>query len=81
MQWWAPFGVVGVLLVVPDVEQEIPPTIPAALLWEFRIGSLVQLAGMWAAIGVVHGVLTHRISLRGNVDAQQETHVSRDATL
>ncbi|RRO17653.1 hypothetical protein EIL87_10305 [Saccharopolyspora rhizosphaerae] len=74
-------GVIAVVLVVPDVEQEIPSIVPAGLLWEFRIGSLVQLAGMWVVVGVVHGALAHRGSVRGSVDAPRETRVSRDAAL
>jgi hypothetical protein len=52
------FGLV--VFVVPNVSQEIPLAVPADLIWEFRVGSLAQLGGMWAGIGVIHGVLAHR---------------------
>lgn len=57
-------GVAVVLLATPDVEQPIPAEVPAALIWEFRVGSLAQLAALWAGIGVVHGALAHRTSVR-----------------
>lgn len=53
-------GVAVVLLVAPDGDQQIPSAVPAALIWEFRVGSLAQLAAMWAGIGIVHGALAHR---------------------
>lgn len=60
-------GAAAVLLLAsPGVAQEIPAAVPADLIWEFRIGSLAQLAGMWAAIGVVHGFRTHRMTDAGS---------------
>lgn len=54
------------LLASPGVAQEIPAAVPADLIWEFRIGSLAQLAGMWTAIGLVHGFRTYRITEAGS---------------
>lgn len=60
------------LLASPGVAQEIPAAVPADLIWEFRIGSLAQLAGMWAAIGVVHGLRTHRMTDAGSSLARRQ---------
>lgn len=51
-----------VLTALPRMEQAIPSSVPAYLIWEFRIGSLAQLAGMWLAIGLLHGARAHRLS-------------------
>lgn len=64
-------AVAVVLIVVPSVERQVPPVVPAALIWEFRIGSFAQLAGMWAAIGIVHGVLAPRIRSRSRSTTSQ----------
>lgn len=49
--------VVALLVLVPGSPDGIPADVPAALLWEFRLASLAQLAAMWLALGVVFGVL------------------------
>lgn len=61
---------VGYLLVVLvtawllPVNNEVPDTFPAALLWEFRIASLTVQATLWAVIGVglatMIGAITRR---------------------
>lgn len=56
-------GVV-VILLAPAPDDRVPVTMPAALLWEFRVGSLAQLAAMWGTIGLVHGVLVRRAADR-----------------
>lgn len=48
---------VAQLVLVPDSPDRIPADVPPALLWEFRLASLAQLAAMWLALGLVFGVL------------------------
>jgi predicted cobalt transporter CbtA len=68
LRWLASAAIVAagfvIVLVGPHVEEQIPTEMPAALLWEFRVGSLAQLAGLWATIGLVHGFLVHRTRSR-----------------
>ncbi|RNM11702.1 CbtA family protein [Nocardioides pocheonensis] len=49
-----------ILLALPHLDQKIASPMPANLVWDFRTGSLAELAGMWAAIGTMHGFLIHR---------------------
>ncbi|MEU0266795.1 CbtA family protein [Nocardioides sp. NPDC006303] len=60
------------LLASSGIAPEIPAVVPADLIWEFRVGSLAQLAGMWAAIGVVHGIRTHRMTRAGSDLARRQ---------
>ena len=69
----ATIGGAAILVLVPGVAVEIPATIPASLVWEFRIGSLGQLAALWLGIGLVHGVLAHRQSRAGQPSASPTT--------
>lgn len=63
----------AVLLVAsPGVAQEIPAAVPADLIWEFRVGSLAQLAGMWLVIGVLHGFRMHRMTWAGSGFAHRQ---------
>lgn len=55
-------GVLALFTVVPHIATEIPEQVPAALIWEFRIASLAQLAGLWMLLGLVHGILLDRRS-------------------
>ena len=55
-------GGAAILLLAPSGIVEIPAAIPASLVWEFRIGSLGQIAGQWLGIGLACGVLAHRRS-------------------
>ena len=48
---------VAVLLAVPDVDVAVPDDVPAALLWEFRVASLAQLATLWLVLGLAFGTL------------------------
>lgn len=53
-------AVVGLVLLVvawPDSPDSVPGDIPAALLWEFRLASVGELAAMWATLGLVFGLL------------------------
>jgi predicted cobalt transporter CbtA len=49
--------VVVVLVTLPPSPDGVPATMPAALLWDFRVASLAQLATMWAVMGVTFGLL------------------------
>jgi predicted cobalt transporter CbtA len=53
-------GIIVLFLLMPRVTTEIPEQVPAALVWEFRLASLAQLAAMWAVMGLAHGALTER---------------------
>jgi len=64
-RWLAAVAVVGVgvlvmFTLVPRVVTEIPGQVPASLIWEFRLSSLGQLAGLWMAMGLGNGVLLDR---------------------
>ncbi|QLQ09927.1 MAG: CbtA family protein [Nocardioidaceae bacterium] len=59
-----------VLVVTPHLAQPIPAEVPTDLIWKFRVGSLAQLAAMWAAIGLGHGILTYRFMRHPVVAAQ-----------
>jgi predicted cobalt transporter CbtA len=48
------------LWLLPGTPDRIPADVPAALIWDFRVASLVQLATMWAVLGTVFGLLTVR---------------------
>lgn len=40
----------------PANPDPIPADVPAALLWQFRLASLAELAGMWAVLGFSFGL-------------------------
>ena len=67
--WWAAgigVAVVGgalILYLAPGGTVDIPATMPASLVWKFRIGSLGQHAAMWLGIALAYGALAHRRSL------------------
>lgn len=49
----------GVLMfLVPDVSDAIPATVPASLIWNFRIASLAELGFMWLFLGATFGWLS-----------------------
>lgn len=50
-------GVALVFALVPGTPDTVPADVPAALLWDFRLASLTQLAVMWATLGVSFGLL------------------------
>lgn len=77
VRWAASIGAAvigGVLLLylAPSGTVDIPATIPASLLWKFRIGSLAQHAAMWLGIAVAYGALAHRRSLDQTSVARQQ---------
>lgn len=55
----AAFGLAaGVLFALtPGTPDTIPSDMPAALIWDFRLTSLVMLGTMWAVLGLVFGML------------------------
>lgn len=56
----AGFGVAFTVLTLwgwPATPDPVPPDVPAALLWQFRLYSLAELATLWAVLGFGFGVL------------------------
>ena len=56
----AVIGGAAILIGAPNGTVEIPSTVPASLVWKFRVGSLAQHAGMWLGIGLAYGALVLR---------------------
>jgi predicted cobalt transporter CbtA len=53
-------GIIAIaLLALPDIDA-VPPDFPAVLLWKFRMASLGTQALMWAALGLLFGILAER---------------------
>jgi predicted cobalt transporter CbtA len=50
-------SVVVLKVALPDVSDPIPTSVPAGLIWEFRLGSLAALGSMWLVLAVVFGWL------------------------
>jgi len=57
--------VAATVLLVPDNPDAIAADVPAAVVWDFRLASLGQLAVMWAALGLAAGYLVDRLARRG----------------
>lgn len=53
-------AVVAVVALLPSSPDAVPDDVPAALLWDFRVASLGQLAAMWLTLGTVFGLLIER---------------------
>lgn len=53
-------SVVALLAAFPAADDPIPAHLPADLIWNFRTASLAQAVCLWAILGLVHGLLTHR---------------------
>ena len=51
-----------VLVLLPDNPDGIAADVPAAVVWNFRIASLGQLAVLWAALGLGGGWLVNRLT-------------------
>ena len=51
-----------VLVLLPDTPDAIPADVPAAVVWDFRLASLGQLAVMWGALGLAGGWLLDRLT-------------------
>jgi predicted cobalt transporter CbtA len=45
------------LIVFPGTPDAVPADIPGELLWQFRLGSLAELAAMWTTLGLTLGLL------------------------
>ena len=50
-------SIVALKLGLPDVSDPIPASVPAGLIWEFRLGSLAALGSMWLMLAAVFGWL------------------------
>lgn len=44
----------------PAGPDQIPPDVPAGLIWQFRLSSLTELAAVWATLGLVTGLVLER---------------------
>ncbi len=52
----------AIMLIWPDTNDVLPDTIPAPLVWSFRVGSLGGLALYWGTLGLLSGWLLSRVS-------------------
>lgn len=50
-----------ILVLVPDNPDTIAADVPAAVVWNFRVASLAQLAVLWASLGLASGWLLDRL--------------------
>ena len=55
---------VGLAVALLPQADEVPPGFPAALLYDFRMGSLLTQVSLWAVLGVVLAELTARLFRR-----------------
>ena len=53
-----------VLGLLPDSPDTIAADVPAAVVWDFRVASLGQLAVLWTTLGLAGGWLVERLTLR-----------------
>ena len=53
-----------VLLLVPDSPDTVAADVPAAVVWNFRLASLGQVAVLWTTLGLVSGWLLERTTRR-----------------
>ncbi|WP_433599271.1 CbtA family protein [Nocardia sp. CA-135953] len=58
-------------LGIPDVSDSIAPTVPAGLIWDFRLGSLAQIGLMWLVLGAAFGWLVSREEERRLADSSE----------
>ncbi|MEO7268711.1 MAG: CbtA family protein [Knoellia sp.] len=63
-------AVVAVVALLPGTRDAVPDDVPAALLWEFRVASLAQLAAMWLTLGTVFGLLMERATVAEREEGQ-----------
>jgi predicted cobalt transporter CbtA len=57
-----------VLVLVPDNPDTIAADVPAAVVWNFRLTSLGQLAVLWTALGLAGGWLLDRLTRAAGPD-------------
>ncbi|MGN9913042.1 CbtA family protein [Phytohabitans sp. LJ34] len=50
-------GYTALLTTWPATPDSVPADIPAALLWDFRLASLAELATLWTVLGLGFGLL------------------------
>jgi len=50
-------GYAALLMAWPATPDSVPSDIPAALLWDFRLASVAQLATLWIVFGLSFGLL------------------------
>lgn len=50
-------GYTALLMTWPATPDSVPADIPAALLWDFRLASLAELATLWTVLGLGFGLL------------------------
>ncbi|WP_329793048.1 CbtA family protein [Lentzea sp. DG1S-22] len=62
-------AVAVVLLAFPASPDTIPADVPVAVLWQFRLSSLAQLATLYVGIGVVFGLLVDPATRRAKTPA------------
>ena len=55
-----------VLVLLPANPDAIAPDVPAAVVWNFRLASLGQLAVLWSSLGLAAGWLVDRLT-RGSL--------------
>ncbi|GAA4454218.1 CbtA family protein [Phytohabitans houttuyneae] len=53
----AAVGYIALLMTWPASPDSVPSDIPAALLWDFRLASLGELATLWTVLGLGFGLL------------------------
>jgi predicted cobalt transporter CbtA len=53
-------GYAVLLLLWPPTPDAIPAEVPAALIWQFRLSSLAELAALWVTLGFVSGLVLER---------------------
>lgn len=50
-------GFAALLMTWPATPDSVPADVPAALLWDFRLASLGELATLWTVLGLSFGLL------------------------
>jgi len=53
----------AVQVALPMID-EVPADFPAAVLWDFRIGSIATQAVLWLAVGIGFGTMADRLLRR-----------------
>ncbi|WP_434442787.1 CbtA family protein [Lentzea sp. E54] len=64
-------AVAVVLLAFPAPPDTIPADMPVAVLWQFRLSSLAQLATLYVGIGVVFGLLVDPATRKSGAAAER----------
>ncbi|MGH3904072.1 MAG: CbtA family protein [Pseudonocardiaceae bacterium] len=62
--------IVGYALLVgawPTGPDDIPADVPAALIWQFRLSSLAELAALWVTLGIGTGLVLERRAAAGEL--------------